>query len=176
MFDFWLSNVSYRYFECKDKYGLFAPVARVSKFTGGSATPRRTSVVPQASRPTVRRSNSRESLGGSSVASSTASSVRGTRVRLGVTSLTQGQVLSPNFLLFSMDVVLRSGFLKSIFMWTQKCSYYWNSLYTHCNFSLCWKSIIVHSNIYKLNLREKEFCIINFYCWVAHHFIQKYCL
>ncbi|KAG7167630.1 CAP-Gly domain-containing linker protein 1-like 3, partial [Homarus americanus] len=81
-----------KYFECKDKYGLFAPIARVSKFTGGSATPRRTSVMPQTPRSTVRRSNSRESLGGSSVASSTTSSIRGTRVRLGVTSLTPGQV------------------------------------------------------------------------------------
>ncbi|XP_045608788.1 CAP-Gly domain-containing linker protein 1 isoform X4 [Procambarus clarkii] len=80
-----------KYFECKDKYGLFAPIARVGKCAGSAASPRRTSVVPQTPRPTIRRSNSRESLGGSSVASSTASSVRGTRVRLGVTSLTPGQ-------------------------------------------------------------------------------------
>lgn len=67
-----------KYFECKDLFGLFAPIARVSKCPGGS-TPRRTSVVPQVPRATVRRSNSRESLGGSSVASSTTSSIRGTR-------------------------------------------------------------------------------------------------
>lgn len=102
-----------RYFECKDKFGLFAPIGRVSKYGPGSGAARRTSA-PQTPRATVRRSNSRESLGGSSVASSTTSSVRGTRVRLGVTSLTPGQVLSPNFLLLTLDVVLSSGFMKSI--------------------------------------------------------------
>ncbi|XP_066973407.1 CAP-Gly domain-containing linker protein 1-like isoform X3 [Macrobrachium rosenbergii] len=79
-----------KYFECKDKYGLFAPVARVCKFSASSA-PRRTSVGPQTPRSTIPRSRSKESLGGSSVASSTTSSVRGTRVRLGVTSLLPGQ-------------------------------------------------------------------------------------
>ncbi|XP_064090073.1 CAP-Gly domain-containing linker protein 1-like isoform X5 [Macrobrachium nipponense] len=79
-----------KYFECKDKYGLFAPVARVCKFSA-SNTPRRTSVGPQTPRSTIPRSRSKESLGGSSVASSTTSSVRGTRVRLGVTSLLPGQ-------------------------------------------------------------------------------------
>lgn len=102
----------FRYFECRDKYGLFAPVGRVSKYGPSSGAARRTSA-PQTPRATVRRSNSRESLGGSSVASSTASSVRGTRVRLGVTSLTPGQVLSPNFLLLILDVVRSSGFMKS---------------------------------------------------------------
>ncbi|XP_064090072.1 CAP-Gly domain-containing linker protein 1-like isoform X4 [Macrobrachium nipponense] len=70
-----------KYFECKDKYGLFAPVARVCKFSA-SNTPRRTSVGPQTPRSTIPRSRSKESLGGSSVASSTTSSVRGTREAL----------------------------------------------------------------------------------------------
>ncbi|CAL4163597.1 unnamed protein product, partial [Meganyctiphanes norvegica] len=68
-----------RYFDCKQKYGLFAPIARVSRFTGGSATPRRSSTTTPATPSRLRRSGSRESIGASSVASSTTSSVRGTR-------------------------------------------------------------------------------------------------
>ncbi|ROT64830.1 putative restin [Penaeus vannamei] len=101
-----------KYFECKNKYGLFAPVARVSKFTGGSGTPRRTSSLSQTPRGSLRRSNSKESIGGSSVASSTTSSIRGTRVRLGVTSLSPGQVPCLPVLLSFVDVVVRgSGFV-----------------------------------------------------------------
>ncbi|MCL4126175.1 UNVERIFIED_CONTAM: hypothetical protein GTU68_020688, partial [Idotea baltica] len=59
-----------KYFVCRSKFGLFAPVARVRSFANRSSA--------RSSLP-LRRSGSRESLGGSSVASSTVSSLRGTR-------------------------------------------------------------------------------------------------
>lgn len=83
-----------RYFECPMKYGLFAPVARVSKL---SATPaRRTTssmavsagnTVTKRAGLTPKRTGSHESI---STVGSTSSAARSTKPRLGITSLTTG--------------------------------------------------------------------------------------
>ncbi|KAG1711215.1 CAP-Gly domain-containing linker protein 1 [Nymphon striatum] len=79
-----------KYFDCKTKYGLFAPIHKVSKQPGSSTVTRvvRTTRVAGNS-PTSslhKRSGSRESLG--SMSTTSQHSTSGTRVRLGVTSLT----------------------------------------------------------------------------------------
>jgi hypothetical protein len=78
-----------RYFKCEMKYGLFAPIHKISaaplsalKVVKKSTTKQRPSISRQ-------RSGSQESL--NSIASSTASSTRPNRVRLGVTSLSSSQ-------------------------------------------------------------------------------------
>ncbi|KAJ9598220.1 hypothetical protein L9F63_011103, partial [Diploptera punctata] len=76
-----------RYFECQPKFGLFAPAHKVSKSPSSRRPSSSSTCMIHRGTPAagVKRVNSRESL--VSVTSSTASSVRGARVRLGVTSL-----------------------------------------------------------------------------------------
>lgn len=79
-----------RYFKCEMKYGLFAPIHKISpaplsalKIQKKAATKKTGALNRQKS------SGSQESL--NSIASSTASSTRPSRVRLGITSLSSAQ-------------------------------------------------------------------------------------
>jgi CAP-Gly domain-containing linker protein 1 len=75
-----------RYFECQPKFGLFAPAHKVTK-SPSSRRPSASCMIHRGTAgPTIKRVGSRESVVS---ASSTASSVRGARVRLGVTSLSK---------------------------------------------------------------------------------------
>jgi CAP-Gly domain-containing linker protein 1 len=75
-----------RYFECQPKFGLFAPAHKVSR-SPSSRRPSATCAIHHGTAgPGIKKSGSRESLVS---ASSAASSVRGPRVRLGVTSLSK---------------------------------------------------------------------------------------
>ena len=77
-----------RYFECQPKFGLFAPAHKVSR-SPSSRRPSASCMIHRgtpATGPGVKRVNSRESLVSTSSATS---SVRGARVRLGVTSLSK---------------------------------------------------------------------------------------
>ena len=77
-----ISDFFCRYFSCRPKYGLFSPLQCISK--AGSSSSRRTSTPSsRLSTTPLRRSNSRESLGGQSAtssigASSVASSIKPT--------------------------------------------------------------------------------------------------
>jgi hypothetical protein len=62
-----------RYFTCKPLHGLFSPIQCVSRLTG-TTTPRRASAASRLPSSSLRRSNSRESLGGQSVTSSVGAS------------------------------------------------------------------------------------------------------
>ena len=77
-----------RYFECQPKFGLFAPAHKVSR-SPSSRRPSASCMIHRtpAAGAGVKRVNSRESL--MSTTSSTTSSIRGARVRLGVTSLSK---------------------------------------------------------------------------------------
>lgn len=79
-----LNNFYFRYFECQPKFGLFAPVAKVSKSPSNRKPGQ---CVVHKSGTSLRRANSKESM---TSMTSNASSVR--RVRLGVTSLTPNKV------------------------------------------------------------------------------------
>jgi len=75
-----------RYFDCQPKFGLFAPAHKVSR-SPSSRRPSATCMIHRGTAGTgIKRVGSRESVVS---ATSTASSVRGTRVRLGVTSLSK---------------------------------------------------------------------------------------
>ncbi|XP_022239217.1 CAP-Gly domain-containing linker protein 1-like isoform X2 [Limulus polyphemus] len=78
-----------RYFECKMKHGLFAPIHKVAKAGKGSSTARVTRRSSGPGLPLHHRSESHESINSST--SSTSSAARGGRVRIGVTSLTTSQ-------------------------------------------------------------------------------------
>ncbi|KAF2361557.1 CAP Gly-rich domain [Trinorchestia longiramus] len=70
-----------KYFSCKPLHGLFSPIQCVTK-QGSTASTRRTSAVSRLPSAPLRRSNSRESLGGQSATSSVgASSVASSVVR-----------------------------------------------------------------------------------------------
>lgn len=77
-----------RYFECQPKFGLFAPAHKVSRSPSSRrpSTSATCAVHHGTAGPGIKKSGSRESLVS---ASSAASSVRGPRVRLGVTSLSK---------------------------------------------------------------------------------------
>ncbi|XP_018018649.1 restin homolog isoform X2 [Hyalella azteca] len=62
-----------KYFTCKPLHGLFSPIQCVSRLTG-TTTPRRASAASRLPSSSLRRSNSRESLGGQSVTSSVGAS------------------------------------------------------------------------------------------------------
>ncbi|XP_022250329.1 CAP-Gly domain-containing linker protein 1-like, partial [Limulus polyphemus] len=78
-----------RYFECKGKYGLFAPIHKLAKAGKGPGSTRVSRPCLGTGLPLHRRAGSHESLNSS--ISSTSSAARGGRVRLGVTSLTSPQ-------------------------------------------------------------------------------------
>ncbi|GFR17378.1 CAP-Gly domain-containing linker protein 2 [Trichonephila clavata] len=71
-----------RYFTCQMKYGLFAPLHKVSR-AGGTCTPKPASSVRGTP---LMRSSSRDSL-----SSSVSTSSKASRVKLGITSLTNSQ-------------------------------------------------------------------------------------
>lgn len=71
-----------RYFSCQMKYGLFAPLHKVSR-AGGTCTPKPASSVRGTP---LMRSTSRDSL-----SSSVSTSSKASRVKLGITSLTNSQ-------------------------------------------------------------------------------------
>ncbi|KAL3858247.1 hypothetical protein ACJMK2_012844, partial [Sinanodonta woodiana] len=73
-----------RYFECKPRYGLFAPVHKVTKITGSTGVSPQARTSMTSSRLSREQSGSQESV---SSLSSTASNVSRSRVRLGVTAL-----------------------------------------------------------------------------------------
>ncbi|GFT14254.1 CAP-Gly domain-containing linker protein 2 [Nephila pilipes] len=76
------SVVGKRYFTCQMKYGLFAPIHKVSR-AGGTSTPKPASSVRGTP---LMRSTSRDSL-----SSSVSTSSKASRVKLGITSLTNSQ-------------------------------------------------------------------------------------
>lgn len=86
-----ITNIIFRYFDCRPNFGLFAPITKVSK----SPSNRKPVACVVHSGPGIppsgfRRANSKESLASNTSITSAASGVR--RVRLGVTSLTTPQV------------------------------------------------------------------------------------
>lgn len=76
------NDFAYRYFECSPRFGLFAPVSKVSR-SPSNRKPGACAIHSNGRATPLRRSNSRESL--TSLGTSIASSRVG--VRLGVTSL-----------------------------------------------------------------------------------------
>lgn len=87
LFDRYMGNycdvrLSCRYFECAPRFGLFAPLAKVSR-SPSNRKPGACAIHSNGRATPLRRSNSRESL--TSLGTSIASSRAG--VRLGVTSL-----------------------------------------------------------------------------------------
>lgn len=73
-----------RYFECQPKFGLFAPAHKVSRSPSSRRPSASCAIHHGTASPGIKRAGSRESMVS---ASSAASSARGSRVRLGVTSL-----------------------------------------------------------------------------------------
>lgn len=81
-----MKSVFGRYFECQPKFGLFAPAHKVSRSPSSRRPSASCAIHHGTAGPGIKRIGSRESVVS---ASSAASSVRGPRVRLGVTSLSK---------------------------------------------------------------------------------------
>ena len=87
-----------RYFDCRARYGLFAPVHKVTKMSANTApSPMTRSLGSAGLRLTRDRSGSQESV--SSLSSATSSASR-PRVRLGVTALNSSQVFADLLMLY----------------------------------------------------------------------------
>lgn len=78
-----MQNFCGRYFECQPKFGLFAPAHKVSRSPSSRRPSASCAIHHATASPGMKRVGSRESM----VSASSAASVRGARVRLGVTSL-----------------------------------------------------------------------------------------
>ena len=92
-------DIFFRYFECRARYGLFAPVHKVTKVSASTMpSPMTRSLGSAGLRLTRDRSGSQESV--SSLSSATSSASR-PRVRLGVTALNNsGQVFADLLMLY----------------------------------------------------------------------------